>query len=369
MPPEASPAADSSNSAPDANPDPHSSPQADPPILSREAEVQAAFALVEGVPDTPHEPGTPAPRTDGDLKPKADAKDSKKAAPKEEPKLPEKDPASKMWARAMRVEKEGRQHLKRAKDDSQRAEQLRKELETSTKGAAELADLAKANPIAFLEKQGIDYASAFQAWTKSIKDGKDPAGQQQSFAEAKLLKEVEGLRQTVADNQKKTEDHNKTLEEARVDAEQQTQADDWIADANTMLGGEEYEAIRALGAEEQVPKYAGMYLEKTGKLLTQKEAADTMLVESVSSLKSILEAIESSESLQKLLGARIVRNGDGSQDPKAGSKQKKHSPEATDGPGTSTQDLAAGSDLADPEADVVPLHEEVRRATALLRPM
>lgn len=241
----------------------------------------------------------------------------------EEAEEPE-EKLSEGWSKVMRLHS---QVQKQQAELKERERQIEARLQQAEE-AAKLAQLAKTDPVAFLEQSGVSYENAYEMWTNRIL-GKEAPKQVPQF-------DPNEIEQKIA----------QTVQERINQYQQQQEAQRWVSDAQNVISDSKYESIRILGAEEEVTNLAVMYLQEHGQLLSPRQAADMILSEAEKRINQIASVV----------GKSTTKN-------EASSKSRKLSKASK----TLKNDLDASSlPRVDEDDEPSDARSEIKRAMALL---
>lgn len=296
--------------------------QAETPDGAEPSEVEEAAKLVEEPAEAVGEPGKSpeAPTEEPDKEEPAEAAEESKPEPEDER-------LALSWEKVMEKDRE-LVALKKQLSDQQKA------LEAHPKAnpeVARLAQLAKSDPIAFLQQQGINYEQAFQRWTDAIASGKAPEPVAPNQSRGVDPDEIE---QRVAQR----------IQQEMAQYAQQQKYQDWVNERDRVLEGDSYEPIRLLGAESEVEELTALYLREHNKLLSPKEAADMLLPEAKKKLEAIASKFRPADQQEQVA-----------------------KPKAKSGPRTLGSDLERSSlPATDDDDEPGDIHAELRKAAALV---
>lgn len=206
--------------------------------------------------DPPEKPTEPAPEKDaaneGDQKP----------------------PPPKSWSAMFRKERQVRER--------ESALQARMgEIEAREAKAREVLDALEKDPYAFVEQRGFNY----DKWAQRRLAGGAPEPMDEV---AKLRQQLEQMQAGQAEAQKKAQEEMQRQQHlARANA--------WVEGVPAVLKDPKYSIIADWGAQDDVAKVATLALQKTGRWLTQTEAADLIVKE----IESTVDRLEKAGRIQR----------------------------------------------------------------------
>lgn len=306
-------------------------------VMPAGAELSAAFKLIQrdqaeapeessqdGLSEAAEEPTVDTPE-EGDEEVGLD--DTKAPTDDEKPK---DERLSDSWAKVMKMHAKLQEQAKQLKE---RERQLQEQPRPS-KELDELVRLAKTDPVAFLESQGVSYNDAYEKWTRRLlgTDDKDEKAQKQTTVDPEEIERR--VSERIAEQMRR---HETQLEARR-----------WLSDAESILNNDKYKAIRVLGAEGELEQLAAMYLTQNGKLLSPQEAADMILPEAK---KRLTELSQFASSLQ----------------PESRAEEEKLPPTQRKGTKTLKADLGNSSQpVVDEDDEPSDVYSELRRAAKFI---
>lgn len=227
----------------------------------------------EGAAEDPENPTSDSDGSDGGSSedtPGDDAPTDKpaEAKPEDAPKDTDREaPPPKSWSAMFRKERQVRER--------EAALQARMgEIEAREAKAREVLDALEKDPYAFVEQRGFNY----DKWAQRRLAGGAPEPMDEV---AKLRQQLEQMQAGQAEAQKKAQEEMQRQQHlARANA--------WVEGVPAVLKDPKYSIIADWGAQEDVAKVATLALQKTGRWLTQTEAAD-LIVKEIESTVSRLE--------------------------------------------------------------------------------
>jgi len=273
------------------------------------------------------EPADPA------QKPQADA-DSAEAAVVEEPA----GSKGRAWATIKQTEKRMRHERQQLKEEMHRFRMEREQFAQQAQQQQDLKQRMAQDPFGTLQGEfGLTYD---KLTNMALQPGAQQSTQAQPNGEiTKVMEEVQQLRQEIAASRQK----------------------DYVSDYQTKIRSEiksdDYELLRTLpNAEQEVFSYAAGYAQKTGELLSAKEAADTMQDQ----WRDHIRKISSNKAARQLLGlgeTNTASEPTGQNGSAAGTAE----------PSTVTNSMTTPPPKGlNKEAQPMSHHDEVKRALAAL---
>jgi hypothetical protein len=216
-------------------------------------------------------------------------------AESDEPEVPEDVQDEKLsggWAKLMRM------HAK-VQNQAQELRDRERQLESYMGQAQELnqlAELVKKDPIAFLEKQGVDFEKAFQRWTSQI-NGETVEEKAPVMTQEEINQEIQ--RQVQANIQRQ-----------RVEME----AERWFNEAELVCKDDKYQPLYYFFDEgEEVVKEAAQLaansLTESGVNLTPRQATDMLLEEANRRLQLISEKVAGTNPNEQTQQPKPARKG------------------------------------------------------------
>lgn len=135
----------------------------------------------------------------------------------------------------------------------------------------DMLNLARSNPIKFLENSGVSYEQAFQHWTNQINGVESKT---ETTGPSVSEKDIDAI---VA----------KRVQEQVQKMQAEADASRWVDESERVLQGDKYKALRVLNAGSEMRKLAALYYQKRGERITPEQAAEMLLPEAEQRLKQL----------------------------------------------------------------------------------